>query len=105
MDEIEEIDYPSSYFTCGDINNLVKINYTPTTIPSFGYDDYEQIYQSIVRKYDDELEDHEKAEFVACLVRNAGHDFMDFRYRWDGKTSGGSDGCMNYEDDINKGLI
>lgn len=37
---------------------------------------------------------------AGCLIRTAGHDFMD--YRVDG--GGGSDGCFNLQDDDNKGL-
>jgi len=34
----------------------------------------------------------------------AGHDFMDFRYGADGKMTGGSDGCINFNDPDNAGL-
>jgi len=40
------------------------------------------------------------ADFAGCALRLAGHDFMDFR---DGV--GGSDGCLNFDDADNKGLI
>jgi len=40
-----------------------------------------------------------KTEFSACILRMAGHDFMDF----DGR-NGGSDGCVNFDDHDNKGL-
>lgn len=43
-----------------------------------------------------------RGRFVACLLRLAGHDFMDFRYN--GEHTGGSDGCVNFEDPDNKGL-
>jgi len=43
-----------------------------------------------------------QASFVGCLLRFAGHDFMDFRF--DDKMIGGSDGCMNFHDEDNKGL-
>ena len=39
-----------------------------------------------------------KREFAACLVRLAGHDFMDFRQHADGTTTGGADGCMNFDE-------
>jgi hypothetical protein len=49
-----------------------------------------------------------KSKFAGCVVRVAGHDFMDFRYSnldLDGSpTSGGSDGCINFKDDDNTGL-
>lgn len=39
------------------------------------------------------------------MVRLAGHDFMDFRLTKGGKSStGGADGCMNFNDPDNKGL-
>jgi len=40
------------------------------------------------------------ADFAGCVLRAAGHDFMDFR---NGK--GGSDGCLRFDDPDNKGLI
>ena len=45
-----------------------------------------------------------RAAFAGCIVRAAGHDFMDFRYNADGSTSGGSDGCINFNDPDNAGL-
>lgn len=39
---------------------------------------------------------------VACLVRAAGHDFMDYR---EGEVNeGGSDGCINFDDEDNANL-
>ena len=47
---------------------------------------------------------NKKGGFAACLVRLAGHDFMDFRN--DGGTQkGGSDGCIDFSDHNNAGLI
>jgi len=46
----------------------------------------------------------DQGAYAACLLRLAGHDFMDFRLAADGTTSGGSDGCINFSDDDNKGL-
>ena len=40
---------------------------------------------------------------AACILRLAGHDFMDFRNN-DGVTSGGADGCINFNDADNMGL-
>jgi len=40
-----------------------------------------------------------RAEFSACVLRMAGHDFMDFSSK-----GGGSDGCVNFEDPDNAGL-
>lgn len=44
----------------------------------------------------------DKIGFGGCLVRVAGHDFMDFRL--DGIEKGGSDGCINFKDEDNAGL-
>lgn len=57
-------------------------------------------------------------DFAGCLVRLAGHDLMDFRREarvnrrrgrsfvrpGAAKAEGGSDGCVNFEDEDNKGL-
>ena len=45
---------------------------------------------------------NDRGRFVACLLRLAGHDFMDFRL--DDDNVGGSDGCMSFDDGDNKGL-
>jgi len=44
----------------------------------------------------------ERADFVGCLLRFAGHDFMDFRKNE--ANQGGSDGCMHFDDPDNAGL-
>lgn len=41
-----------------------------------------------------------QADFSGCVLRMAGHDFMDFK-----GGSGGSDGCTNMADPDNKGLM
>lgn len=43
-----------------------------------------------------------RGEFVGCVLRQAGHDFMD--YRPDDQNIGGSDGCINFDDPDNRGL-
>jgi len=51
--------------------------------------------------------DNENAQgrFVGCLLRTAGHDFMDFRKDTTlFSESGGSDGCINMLDPDNTGL-
>lgn len=40
---------------------------------------------------------------AACILRLAGHDFMDFRDN-NGALTGGSDGCVNFNDADNAGL-
>ena len=54
--------------------------------------------------YDKKESTQAKTDFAACLVRMAGHDFMDFRWAKNGSSKGGSDGCINFEDGDNKGL-
>jgi hypothetical protein len=46
---------------------------------------------------------NDKANFAGCIVRTAGHDFMDFRTN-NGVETGGSDGCINFKDPDNNGL-
>jgi len=83
------------------------------TVADFSNREYEAVVESVNELYDDT---DDKAEFAGCLVRLAGHDLMDFRYTYetnaDGKQSkmpsdksGGSDGCINFDDVDNKGLI
>jgi len=45
-----------------------------------------------------------RASFAGCLVRTAGHDFMDFRMHPDNTTTGGMDACINFNDPDNAGL-
>ena len=47
----------------------------------------------------------DKQNYAACSVRTVGHDLMDFRFTSDGIATGGSDGCMNFEDEDNMGII
>lgn len=68
---------------------------------------YKQIFQDIVDVYDGlsiELaaQTNPRGTFVGCLLRLAGHDFMD--YRENSSDVGGSDGCINFNDGDNKGL-
>lgn len=50
----------------------------------------------------------EQTNYAACLLRLAGHDLMDFRRvkprHNNPKLSGGSDGCVNFDDADNAGL-
>jgi len=41
----------------------------------------------------------ERGEFAACILRFAGHDFMDYK-----NGTGGSDGCLNFAETDNMGL-
>ena len=54
----------------------------------------------------------DKTKYAACLLRLEGHDLMDFRRKANkkgrikrgGPGTGGSDGCVNFEDGDNAGL-
>ena len=60
------------------------------------------IYEGIDATIDESTNSNQRASFVGCLLRQAGHDFMD--YRPDDANIGGMDGCMHYEDPDNKGI-
>lgn len=83
------------------------------TSDNFTIQEYEDVAESVNELY--ELAE-DKTAFAGCLVRLAGHDMMDFRYDFktkkDGtfsksaiKQDGGSDGCINFNDKDNKGLV
>ena len=79
-----------------------------TTDSSANEETYKNIVADIVQKYEaitDAVQDNSnpRAKFAACLVRFAGHDFMDFRID-STSTSGGADGCMAFSDGDNFGL-
>ena len=70
-------------------------------------DGYKKIQKKVIDKYESINSkvgdnDNPRAGFAACLIRLAGHDFMDFRH--DEAQQGGSDGCVNFDDPDNKGL-
>jgi len=101
------VQYPADILTCKSDKKVLK------TAPDFSYDEYEAVAESVNELYEDT---DQKADFAGCLVRLAGHDFMDFRYTYetkkDGKKrwapsakNGGSDGCINFADKDNKGLV
>jgi hypothetical protein len=83
------------------------------TSDNFTTQEYEDVAESVNELYE-EAED--KTAFAGCLVRLAGHDFMDFRYSFKNKEDGtpsksainqrgGVDGCINFNDKENKGLV
>lgn len=55
---------------------------------------------------DDTVEEgnNPRSNFAGCLIRMAGHDLMDFDAS-DLTNKGGSDGCIDFHDPDNKGLI
>jgi hypothetical protein len=100
--QLSDILYPSDLFTCssGAISKTVD----------FTADDYESIVLAIHEKYeavDDTVSDNTnpRANFAGCMIRLAGHDFMDYRVDGTEGHLGGSDGCMNFDDGDNTGLV
>ena len=81
-----------------------------TTTPAGKKDGlYKLIANKVIAQYDaitTAYGDNENlwGAFAGCVVRAAGHDFMDFRINADGTTKGGSDGCINFHDEDNVGL-
>ena len=92
-------------FTCS--LGVVSSVRTPA---SFSIEDYESIVTEVLARYEALADSastttgNPQATFAGCVIRFAGHDFMDFREDDTGVTSGGSDGCVNFVDPDNKGL-
>jgi hypothetical protein len=70
--------YPSEIFPCNGGNGVA-------TSTSTTRDTYKAIVSDVIDKYEltaatvsDNL--NPRAKYAGCLVRTAGHDFMDFRY-------------------------
>lgn len=68
---------------------------------------YEAIVSDIITKWNSISatvtdNNNPRGSYAGCLVRLAGHDFMDFRFGQD--HTGGSDGCLNFNDADNTGL-
>jgi len=83
------------------------------TADGFSSQEYEDVAESVNELYEEAAD---KPAFAGCLVRLAGHDLMDFRYTFETKADGtqgknvidkkgGSDGCINFADKDNKGLV
>ena len=85
--------YPSEFFTCAY-----------TQMPASGKNDtlYDSVAANIKQHYSALSTDAEKQHFAACIVRTAGHDLMDFRYDMHGTARGGSDGCINLDEEDDK---
>jgi hypothetical protein len=61
----------------------------------------------VIRIFDESfntIQQSQAGEIAACIVRTAGHDFMDLRVNINGKLEGGSDGCMDFSDPSNNGV-
>ena len=105
--QVEESQYVSDIF---DLTGAVEV----TT--SFTGADYDDVAEAVLAAYEAVEEGHvgigsdhsewknERGRMVACLLRTAGHDFMDFKHDAEAGEQGGSDGCINLEDEDNKGL-
>jgi hypothetical protein len=80
---------------------------TPAPVANGGHSS-DSVYGLLVKEvwsYFDNLGDTAaQQDYTGCLLRTAGHDFMDFRWTSDGKATGGSDGCINFEDADNTGI-
>jgi hypothetical protein len=67
------------------------------------YDDIssavEELYDSLSKDCDEDL--CQQADFAGCVLRMAGHDFMDYD---PDNNRGGSDGCVDFHDPDNRGL-
>lgn len=97
--------YPSEIFTCPGNTSGLGI---PTTTSSFDKALYKLIVAEVITQYEAvsaTVSDNTnlRAKYAGCLVRTAGHDFMDYR-NTNGVLSGGSDGCINFGDGDNTGL-
>lgn len=93
---LKEERYPSQFFQCSH-----------KQVPVSGKNDalYSLVAEEVKQQYKMKATVADKQGFAACVVRVAGHDLMDFRYDSTGAATGGSDGCINFEDDDNKGLV
>ena len=91
--------YPSDVLVCPADKTKVLITKEMTKAT------YEEIALQII---DSQIASNDKTKYAACLLRLAGHDLMDYRQKWKSgastKVSGGSDGCINFEDSDNVGL-
>jgi len=93
--------YLSELYTCGTTAPTV----TPTNNKTNAQ--YEAIVSTIIAKWNSissTVTDNSnpRGSYAGCLVRLAGHDFMDFRFGT--SNTGGSDGCLNFNDADNGGL-
>lgn len=92
----ETVQYPSQIFTCSKANKTLQTNTT-----TFNPDLYSTVAIEVMALFDASIA---QQDFAGCLVRLAGHDLMDFRMNADNTTSGGSDGCVLFDDPDNAGL-
>jgi len=90
----EDANYIAAMFPAGiaTTSSLTEDGYKQ--IVNAVHDLYEQVDASVSANF------NPRGSFVACLLRTAGHDFMDFRLGG----GGGSDGCVNFQDADNAGI-
>lgn len=91
-----QFQFPSEIFTCGTTAAL-----TTQCMTEADYDCISQGVADLIDALPTTCTGNScpKADFVGCVLRLAGHDFMDY----DG-TSGGADGCLDFDDPDNTGL-
>jgi len=93
--------YPSDILIC-PANKVMETE-------SFSKVEYEALAIEIIEHQN---ASDDKTNYAACLLRLEGHDLMDFRRTPDKRGrikrgapgTGGSDGCVNFEDEDNAGL-
>jgi len=91
-----EDQYPHDFMKCdGQVAIQTKC------MTAAGYDSISSSIQTLYNKLPTECNEDfcPQADWAGCVLRMAGHDFMDF----DGQ-KGGADGCVNFGDLDNKGL-
>ena len=82
-----------------------------TSSNSLGNTEYEAVQSTIQARWNSlsatvTNNSNQRGSYAGCLVRLAGHDFMDYRVGGTGGSAnvGGSDGCINFADADNTGL-
>jgi hypothetical protein len=76
------------------------------TPDSFVDTDYDFVANAVIDHFNKLIKTQPQiaGNIAGCMVRTAGHDFMDFRIDVNGKQVGGSDACMNFLDPDNNGI-
>jgi hypothetical protein len=81
LQTVAKSNYPGDLFKCSGKEALTTVKFTEKT-----YDDIVKAVDKEYEKLADTAADNlnPRASFAGCLVRTAGHDFMDFRIKEDG---------------------
>lgn len=79
------------------------------TTPSMTYEQYDNVTARVQQMYNDlpttcNATYCPQADWAGCVLRIAGHDFMDYEETTSGEDEGGSDGCIDFHDGDNAGL-